>query len=81
MVRLHTGVELAIALRLIQDRADADPADLAEIEITFGGLGLHWPRIDTDVDVPGLRVGLYGPRRWMTELIEAETDRLSEGAD
>lgn len=80
IVSIHNGVELAIPVRLIQELADADPADLAEIEITPAGLGLHWPRIDADVYVPGLLSGVFGTRRWMAQLLGAQGGRSSSAA-
>ena len=80
VVSLHNGVELAVPVRLVEGLADADPADLAEIEITPAGLGLHWPRIDADVYVPGLLAGTLGTRRWMARLLGAEGGRASTPA-
>ena len=80
IVSIHNGVELAIPVRLIQELAGADPADLAEIEITPAGLGLHWPRIDADVYVPGLLGGVFGTRKWMAQLLGAEGGRTSTPA-
>ena len=80
IVSIHNGVELAIPVRLIQELAGADPADLAEIEITPAGLGLHWPRLDADVYVPGLLGGVFGTRRWMAQLLGAEGGRTSTPA-
>ncbi len=80
IVSIHNGVELAIPVRLIQELAGADPADLAEIEITPAGLGLHWPRLDADVYVPGLLGGVFGTRKWMAQLLGAEGGRTSTPA-
>ena len=77
---IHNGVELAIPVRLIQELAGADPADLAEIEITPAGLGLHWPRIDADVYVPGLLAGVFGSRKWMAQQLGAQGGRTSTPA-
>ena len=63
IVTIHNGVELAIPVHLVEELAGADPADLAEIEISPAGLGLHWPRIDADVYVPGLLAGAFGSRK------------------
>ena len=62
IVSISNGQELVIPTCLIQDLADADPADLIEIEITPAGLGLHWPRIDAGVYVPSLISGVFGTR-------------------
>ena len=80
IVSLHNGVELAIPTRLIEELSGADPDDLAEIEITSAGLGLHWPRIDADVYVPGLLSGAFGSRRWMAAQLGAEGGRASTPA-
>lgn len=80
VVSLHSGVELAVPVRLVEGLADADPADLAEIEITPAGLGLHWPRLDADVYVPGLMAGALGSRRWMAQQLGAQGGRATTPA-
>ncbi|MQS00089.1 DUF2442 domain-containing protein [Gluconobacter sp. AC10] len=51
-----------VSLDLLQDLQGASLNDLAKIEITPLGKGLHWPRLDADVLVEGL---IYGSRSWM----------------
>jgi hypothetical protein len=53
IVALITGVELAFRVRLVEGLADAPPESLSKIEITPTGLGLHWPRLDTDLSIAG----------------------------
>lgn len=65
VVRLSTGLELAFPTALAEGLADAAPADLAEIEISPAGLGLHWPKLDADLYIPALLQGVFGSRRWM----------------
>ena len=43
----------------------ARPRDLQEIEISPSGFGLHFPKVDADVYLPGLLSGEVGSRRWM----------------
>lgn len=80
VVSLHNGVELAVPVRLVEGLADADPADLAEIEISPAGLGLHWPSLDADVYVQGLMAGVFGTRKWMARELGAEGGRVSTPA-
>ena len=80
VVSLHNGVELAVPTRLVEGLVDADLADLAEIEITTAGLGLHWPRINADVYVPGLLAGALGSRTWMAQQLGAQGGRASTPA-
>lgn len=67
-VELDNGVKLSVPVRLIQGLESADDAQLATIEISPAGWGLHFPAIDADVYVPALFGGVYGSRAWMREL-------------
>ena len=69
VVGLNTGLELAFPPSLAEGLAGAKPADLAVIEITPTGLGVHWPRLDADLYVPALMNGVFGSRRWMASLL------------
>ncbi|MBR5949894.1 MAG: DUF2442 domain-containing protein [Actinomycetaceae bacterium] len=56
------------ATALAEGLAGAAPGDLAEIEISPAGLGLHWPRLDADLYVPALLQGVFGSQAWMARL-------------
>ena len=71
VVNLNTGMQIAVPPRLMEGLADASPADLAEIEISPSRLGLHWPKLDADVYVPGLMQGVFGSKRWMAAQLGA----------
>jgi hypothetical protein len=43
----------------------AKPEQLAKIEISPSGLGLHFPKLDADLYLPSLLEGFLGSRRWM----------------
>ena len=80
IVSIHNGVELAIPVRLVEGLAGAAPEDLAEIDISPAGLGLHWPRLDADIYVPGLLSGMFGSRRWMAAQLGAQGGRSASPA-
>lgn len=80
VVDLNTGVQIAFPTRLTEGLADASPADLAEIEISPTGLGLHWPKLDADVYVPALLQGVFGSRRWMAAHIGAAGGQIRSEA-
>ena len=69
MVSLSNGLELAFPPHLAEGLANAKPADLAIIEITPAGLGLHWPRQNADLYLPALLEGVFGSPRWMAGLL------------
>ena len=50
----------------------ATPADLSEIEISPEGFGLHFPRLDADLYVPGLLAGQLGSKAWMAARLGRE---------
>src|SRR5262245_6487609 len=65
IIGLSTGVEVAFPTRLAEGLAGAKADDLADIEISPSGLGLHWPRLDADIYVPGLLQGAFGSKKWL----------------
>lgn len=71
VVSLNTGVEVTFPPTLAEGLSDAAAADLAKIEITPSGLGLHWPTLDADLYVPGLLAGAFGGKQWMAAQLGA----------
>ena len=65
IVQLSTGIELTFHVSQAEGLSGATDKDLAEIEISPAGLGLHWPRLDADLGVPALLRGVFGSRSWM----------------
>ena len=65
VVHLSTGLEIAFAPRDAQGLENATAEDLAAIEISPSGFGLHFPRLDADLYLPGLLEGYLGSKRWM----------------
>lgn len=64
VIRLSSGVQLAVPVRLIEGLSGASAEALAEISISPSGLGLHWPQLDADVYVPALLQGVFGSPGW-----------------
>lgn len=77
VVQLKNGVVLAFPPRLGQGLERASPRQLAEVEITPGGYGLHWEELDADLSVPGLATGIFGTKAWMSELARHAGSRTS----
>jgi hypothetical protein len=75
VITLNTGVELAVPTRLAEGLTGASAENLADIEISPAGLGLHWPRLDADLYVPGLLQGLFGSKSWMARHLGAAGGR------
>lgn len=80
VIGLDNGLELAFPPRLAEGLEHATPAELAEIEITPTGLGLHWPRLDADLYIPGLLAGVFGSKRWIAAQLGAAGGRVRSAA-
>lgn len=80
VVKMNTGVEIAFPPALAQGLAGASSEDLARIEITPSGLGLHWPTLDADLYVPALLAGVLGDKHWMAAQLGAQGGRARSAA-
>lgn len=80
VVKLSTGIELAFPAALAEGLAGASTDDLGDIRISGSGLGLHWPRLDTDLYVPAILQGALGSPRWMAAQLGAAGGRASSPA-
>ena len=67
-IELNTDIIMGFPSRKLQGLANATPKQLAEVEVTPSGYGLHWESLDVDLGVPELVVGLFGTKAWMSEL-------------
>jgi hypothetical protein len=65
VIVLNTGLEIGFKPHDAQGLEDARPAQLADIEISPSGLGLHFPELDADLYLPALLQGFLGSRQWM----------------
>jgi hypothetical protein len=75
VVTLNTRVDLSFSPRDAQGLEKANAEDLAVVEITPPGFGLHWPKLDADLYVPALLEGALGSRRWMAARLGAAGGR------
>lgn len=80
VIELDTGLALSFPPGKAQGLENARPADLAGAEISPSGLGIHFPKIDADLYLPGLLEGLLGSRRWIAALNGREGGKASTAA-
>jgi hypothetical protein len=65
MIEFENGCTFSFPPSLAQGLKDAQADDLAKIEISPQGTGLHWPKLDVDLTVEGLLLGMFGSASWM----------------
>lgn len=69
VIGLENGLELAFPSDMAEGLRGAKPADLTPIQISPTGLGLHFPKLDADLYIPGLLEGVFGSPSWMAQVI------------
>ncbi len=65
VVQLSTTLGIFFSPRDAEGLEHATPEQLAEIEISPSGYGLHFPRLDADLYLPSLLEGVFGSERWI----------------
>ncbi len=80
IVRLDTGLEIMFRPQDAEGLETAKPAELAVIRLSPTGLGLHFPKIDADLYIPGLLESHFGSRRWMAAKLGQEGGRSKSSA-
>ncbi len=65
VIHLSSKLILSFSPRDAQGLENAKPSQLDEIEISPSGFGIHFPKLDADLFIPGLLEGFLGSRKWM----------------
>jgi Protein of unknown function (DUF2442) len=87
VVTLSDGGRLVLQRELLEGLQTANRRQLANVEITPLGSGLHWPDLDVDLYVSGLIRNVYGTSQWMSRIgkrggaartsVKAEASRIN----
>lgn len=85
VVAMSSGLELSFRPEDVQGLKGVKPKDLALIEISPAGLGLHFPALDQDIYIPTLLEGFLGSRKWMAQRLgrlggQATSDAKADAA-
>jgi uncharacterized protein DUF2442 len=75
IVQLSSGIGIFFSPHDAQGLENTTPAQLSEIEISPSGFGIHFPKLDADIDVPNLLGGTMGSRKWMAARLGAAGGR------
>ena len=65
VVHLSSKLIVSFSPHDAQGLQNAKPSQLDAIEITPSGFGIHFPKLDADLYVPGLLEGFLGSKKWM----------------
>ena len=65
VIHLSSNLDVSFSPCDAQGLENAKPSQLEEIEISPSGFGIHFPKLDADLYLPGLLEGFLGSKRWM----------------
>ena len=65
VIHLSSKLILSFSPHDAESLKNAKPSQLDEIEISPSGFGIHFPKLDADLYVPGLLEGFLGSKKWM----------------
>ncbi len=68
VINLKSGATYSFPPKIAQGLTGASPENLAEVEVTPSGDGLHWEKLDADFSIPALLAGVFGTEAWMAEI-------------
>jgi hypothetical protein len=68
VVRFDNGNSLHVLRANLQGLENATVDQVSDVVIEGPGTGLHWPHLDVDHYIPALLEGVFGTRRWMSDL-------------
>jgi len=71
VIDLSSKLTLSFSPEDAQGLENARPAELEVIELSPSGFGIHFPRLDADLYVPGLLEGLMGSKKWIAARLGA----------
>jgi hypothetical protein len=67
VLHLRNGRRVLFPREDLQGLRDAPAAKVARVEV-LAGVGLHWEDLNVDLYGPALLEGIYGSKRWMSEI-------------
>ena len=67
VLRLRNGRRVLFPREDLEGLRGAPAAKVARVEV-LAGVGLHWEELDVDLYGPALLEGIYGSKRWMSEI-------------
>jgi hypothetical protein len=65
LIHFSTGLDVSFSPRDAQVLENATASQLAKINISSSGNGIHFPKIDAVLYLPALLSGFLGSRNWM----------------
>ena len=68
VIELTNGCSFIFPVDKAQGLAGASNKNLAAVTILGKGMGLHWEKLDADLSIASLVLGIFGSHAWMREI-------------
>lgn len=68
VVILSNDTDFRFSPSSVQELAGASPDEIAQVEVSPSGRTLRWKKLDADLSLPGLMMGIFGTKMWMAHL-------------
>lgn len=81
VIGLSTGIDVAFPPHKAQGLETARAADLDIIQISPSGLGLHFPKLDADLYLPGILEGTLGSPGWIAGRCRQRVEGARDGSE
>jgi Protein of unknown function (DUF2442) len=78
VVQMNNEASLIIPRRLLQGLGDASVSELRNACVSGRGTSVSWPALDADFTIVSLLHGVYGGKKWMSELARHAGKATSE---
>ena len=65
IIHLSSKLIVSFSPADVEGLENAKPSQLAEVEISPSGFGIHFPALDADLYMPSLLEGFLGSKAWM----------------
>ena len=78
VAEMNNGASLVIPKQLLQGLSDASPSQLRNAIVSGRGTTLSWPDLDADFTIMSLLHGVYGGKKWTSELARRAGAATSE---
>jgi len=80
IICLSSSLDVAFSPKDAEGLESASPAQLEPIEISPSGFGIHFPKLDADIYLPGLLEGFLGSKKWMAARLGTAGGRRKSAA-
>jgi hypothetical protein len=68
VVELSNGTDFRFSPLSVEELVGASPDEIAQVEISPSGRTLRWKKLDADLSLPALMMGIFGTKMWMAHL-------------